>query len=646
MRRAFHRNWIGLAACAVIFILAVGATVSRSVERALEADATARAEHWADFLTGKMPGLDYLMSFGRPTAAQSLVLEQAVKIGNVDRFNLFDPVGNLVFASDSHDRVIVWASNVVNEKPLQVARTRKPMVSLQEDTGRSDRPLVFAEAVVPVIDQKGNLTGVAEVVIDMTESAAGFRHNFTFMAFMIIAMASVVFGALAWAYMKNKRRADHSENRANFLSANDSLTGALNRPTFLQAFQTARLKAANKTCGLVFVDIDHFKSINDARGHDMGDAVLRHVATQLFRCVEEEDLVARFGGDEFAIGFVNSTPEQTNEKIERILAACRMPVTQRGTTLSTSVSIGATVSEKALALKDMLHEADVALQWVKAKGRNDCAIYDDRMGNRLRREREVKALIKEALAGGGFELHYQPCVNAERDEIQGFEALLRLKDQTGTYISPAEFIPIAEEMGVISEIGNWVLQQATSDAASWVTDVYIAVNLSPLQFESGQLVAQVQQALAASGLPPHRLELEITESLLIRDEHNIAFQLDALRELGASIAMDDFGTGFSSLSYLWKYGFDKLKIDRSFIQALESDPDKVRDIIESIVLLGKRLGMTVTVEGIETGIQRDQLIAMGCRLQQGFLHGRPSTLETIRLSRSERAAQEEANKAG
>ena len=259
-----------------------------------------------------------------------------------------------------------------------------------------------------------------------------------------------------------------------------------------------------------------------------------------------------------------------------------------------------------------------------------------RWGAPCRRRRATEDLMRKAIATDGFTLAFQPLVNAKSETVLGYEALLRLKDPQGNDVPPSEFIPIAEEIGLIEEIGTWVLFNAMDQISAFDDVSGVSINLSAEQFRSGKLVGNVKAALQASGLAPQRLELEITESVLLQHESEVEFQVDALKAMGISIAMDDFGTGFSSLSTLWRYGFDRIKIDKSFIQALEEAPDRSRQLIDSIILLGARMNMSITAEGIETDHQKALLAELGCDVLQGFRFGRPAELPLPSASREPR----------
>lgn len=314
------------------------------------------------------------------------------------------------------------------------------------------------------------------------------------------------------------------------------------------------------------------------------------------------------------------------DRLDKLRAICAEEIDLNGVTVRSSVSIGVTRFDGDPTLEDLLSKADMALYFAKAQGGNSVSVYDPAMSTEMEHLRALEARLREAVTKCDFALHYQPLIHSRTRQVFGYEALLRLNDRDGNSISPEAFIPLAEKMGLIEEIGTWVLYAATRQIADMNARDVIAINLSPEQFKSGKLVGIVKDALSQADLAPSRLELEITESLLLDDSAEVAFQITALKDMGVSIAMDDFGTGFSSLSYLWKFGFDRIKIDRSFIHALEEDPERSLGLVESIVLLGKKLDMEITAEGVETQTQSAILSSLGCDVLQGFYFGRPEPL--------------------
>jgi diguanylate cyclase (GGDEF)-like protein len=375
---------------------------------------------------------------------------------------------------------------------------------------------------------------------------------------------------------------------------------------------------------LLCIDLDLFKEVNDTLGHPIGDKLLKLVAERLRECARETDVVARLGGDEFAV--VAVAAEQPRGAIvlaQRIIAALSSPFDLDGHQVVIGASIGIALapgdSEQG---EGLLKAADLALYRAKADGRGLYRLFEPEMDAKMQARRTLELDLRKALITNEFELFYQPVVNLALNEVCAFEALLRWNHPTRGMISPAEFIPLAEETGTIVPLGEWVLRQACAEAVGWPDDLKVAVNISPAQFKSRGLALAVTSALAASGLRPSRLELEITESVLLQDSESVMETLHALKDLGVQISMDDFGTGYSSLSYLRSFPFDKIKIDQSFVRDMSGDNDSVA-IVRAVAGLGRNLGMSTTAEGVETDQQLEHLRDEGCSEVQGYLFSRP-----------------------
>jgi diguanylate cyclase (GGDEF)-like protein len=379
------------------------------------------------------------------------------------------------------------------------------------------------------------------------------------------------------------------------------------------------------------VDLDQFKRVNDTLGHPVGDAVLRAVALRLRENVREDDLVARLGGDEFSIvQFGIGQAEDAVSLATRLISVLSAPYTINGQEILIGASIGIALSPNdGVDADQLLKNADIALYRSKLDGRGVHRFFEAEMDERLQARRSLELDLRAALQNDEFQLFYQPLVDAENGRIIGCEALIRWHHPTRGMVSPADFIPLAEETGLIVPIGDWVLRQACMEAASWPSDIKIAVNLSPIQFRGKAILTSVLAALTQSRLPACRLELEITESVLFAENEANRETLAQLRALGISISMDDFGTGYSSLSYLRSFPFDKIKIDRSFVSDIASNPDCLA-IVRAVTLLGRSLGIPTLAEGVETAEQLSQLRGEGCQQVQGYYFSRPEAPERIR----------------
>jgi diguanylate cyclase (GGDEF)-like protein len=411
-----------------------------------------------------------------------------------------------------------------------------------------------------------------------------------------------------------------AEAKIAHLAHYDGLTELPNRLLFRERLEQS-LKAIRpgEQLAVLYIDIDEFKSVNDALGHAVGDELLKGVAERLRGCLKESDVAARLGGDEFAvIQTAIKDRSETTGLVDEIYSAIRQPLDCTGHLISTDASIGiALAPDDGVELDQLLRNADLALYGAKGDGRRTYRFFEAGMDQRAKARRSLELELRQAIGDGSLETHYQPVVNIEDGKISSCEALLRWRHRERGMISPAEFIPIAEESGLINELGQWVLNAACAEAATWPDHVRVAVNVSPVQFRSQSLALNVAAALAASGLPASRLELEITEAVLIRDDAALD-ALHQLRKLGVRIALDDFGTGYSSLSYLQRFPFDKIKIDRSFIRDI-AGPGASSSIVQAVVTIAAASDMMTTAEGVETEQQKNLLYILGCNEMQGYL---------------------------
>ena len=425
-----------------------------------------------------------------------------------------------------------------------------------------------------------------------------------------------------------RRRA---EQQITHLAHYDALTDLPNRTLFHERLrQELAGLAPGQRVAVHYIDIDEFKSVNDSLGHLIGDELLKSVAANLSRCVGTAGFVARLGGDEFAIVQTGvATIDEVTDLVMGVYTAIRTPFECAGHQLTTDASIGiALAPEHGLDLNEILKNADLAMYAAKSAGRRTCRFFDPEMDAQARARRKLELDLRQAIVRGELEVHYQPCVSLQDDRITGCEALVRWRHPERGMVSPAEFIPIAEETGLINQIGEWVLSTACADAASWPNAIRLAVNVSPVQFKSATLALKVTAALAESGLSASRLELEITEAVLIRDDDTALAILHQLRAIGVRIALDDFGTGYSSLSYLQRFPFDKIKVDRCFVDGLE-EAGGSSSIVQAVVNLAAARHVTTTAEGVETEAQRQMLRALGCAEMQGYLFSAPKPLAQI-----------------
>lgn len=420
------------------------------------------------------------------------------------------------------------------------------------------------------------------------------------------------------------------ETRLSHLALHDGLTGLANRVLLRERLEAALSDLQESgTLAVLCLDLDHFKQINDTLGHPVGDALLKQVAERLKSCVREADIVARMGGDEFAILQAAGNPKTAAALASRIVDVLAAPYEVFGHNLCAGTSIGIAAAPIDGDDPDqLLKNADLALYLAKSEGRGAYRFFEQELDRRMHERRQLELDLRQAILRSEFDLHYQPIFDLREDQIAGFEALLRWNHPTRGRISPDQFIPLAEETGLIVPIGDWVLRRACADAATWTGDLEVSVNVSPVQFRNANLVESVLGALTSAGLTPSRLELEITETVLLHNSDATLATLHQLRALGVHIAMDDFGVGYSSLSYFQNFPFDKIKLDRSFINGL-SDGNSSLAILRAVASLGANLSIVTTAEGVETAEQLEQIRREGISQIQGYLISPPRPVEEI-----------------
>jgi diguanylate cyclase (GGDEF)-like protein len=415
-----------------------------------------------------------------------------------------------------------------------------------------------------------------------------------------------------------------AEEQIAHMARHDALTDLPNRMLLRERLEHELKRVKRGEClAVLCLDLDHFKSVNDTLGHPVGDELLKVAANRLRGCTREPDTIARLGGDEFAIVMTSmQQPSDAAALAKRVRESITKPYLIDGHQVIADISIGISVAPiDAIEPDQLLKNADMALYGAKADGRGTYRFFEPEMDARMKARRELEMDLRKGLDAEQFELHYQPLVNLQTGKISAYEALLRWHHPVRGMISPAEFIPIAEETGLIIRLGEWVLRKACQQTANWPDDVKVAINLSPAQLKNRNVVTMVMSALEESGMAGTRLQLEITESVLMQNTFATLAILHELRKLGVQIALDDFGTGYSSLSYLRSFPFDKIKIDRSFIEDLSNGAEPLA-IVHAVAGLAKCLNMVSTAEGVETQQQLDKLQSVGCTEMQGYLFSR------------------------
>ena len=426
--------------------------------------------------------------------------------------------------------------------------------------------------------------------------------------------------------VRDQRERIRTEARIRTLAYSDTLTGLPNRAKFRADLdmQIASPRKGDGSFALMMIDLDRFKLVNDTLGHAIGDIVLQRTAKRLKATVRESDVVARLGGDEFALLQVGiSNADEAQAVAARVIDLLSRPFIINGHVINIGASVGIAIAPNDGSTAEvLLRNADLAAYNAKEAGRGTFRMFEAALDARMHERRRLERNLRRAVAGNEFEVFYQPQFDARTGQVTGAEALVRWRDPEHGLISPADFIPLAEETGLIANIGEWVLRTACAEAVKWPPHMSIAVNVSPVQFRDARLADMVGSALIATGLTPERLELEITEGVLMADETRSLAILRELRSAGVRISMDDFGTGYSSISYLRRFPFDKIKVDQSFIRRIPNDPESAA-IVRAILTMGACLGLSTTVEGVETAEQLAFSSAEGCDQVQGYLFSKP-----------------------
>jgi diguanylate cyclase (GGDEF)-like protein len=628
---------LGLLAALVL----LGAVTRQLGQQHLRGDAEVTALRYAEVVAATVPGLEDVFD-GRGARGETLdQLRRLRQVGEIFRFKLFDRQGRQVLVSDDLDSSAAGAATVGpsiaehrgagNANVQQIVLGGQNFIELKSGAGKPDRPAWYSEAYVPAI-RDGRVIGVIEVYVDQTQAEAGILAEYGRVALTVAALMLALAGVAGWRGVRHLREQKHVEERVHYLAQHDILSGALNRASFGEALERAvwRHGQDGGAFAVLCIDLDRFKEVNDSFGHAAGDDVLRNVTQRLRALVRHGDQIARLGGDEFAVlqdGV--SGPADVARLAQRVVELLAEPHDIHGRKLQCAASVGAAVyGTDASTVPELLHKADLALYRAKSEGRGGFSFYDAALDRQLQSQRDLVRDLRQAITDEALTLHYQPQYDTDGQSLVGYEALLRWMHPTRGNVPPGDFIGVAESNGLIEPLGRWVLRRACREAAGWPEALAVSVNLSAAQFRSDDLMATVAAALDESGLPAERLELEITESLLMSNTERVLRTLHALSAMGVRIAMDDFGTGYSSLAYLWRFPFDKVKIDRSFTQGLGTDP-KVGLIVRSIVSLAHSMEIRVNAEGVETSAQLGALQRYGCDELQGFLLGRPAPADTL-----------------
>ena len=618
---SLKRNWIwaGLLLLCVLIAATAFIAPSRIGRMELRDDATVVAARISDAI--KMQPQTLIGAFARPELAAhvSSIFHDLGYDHRVLRYQLYDDAGNLTFTSSKPGLQLDHEASEVPQGDDD------PKVSIYNRSGTAVSH--FAMLSIP-IRMSGHLDGTLLVYLDQSERAKILSRYYGPVAAITMLLLGAGIAtpiALAWTRSREKRRA---EERLRYLENYDPLTGFPNRNAFDGLLNTALANMQRKRThiAVLCVDIGKLNEISDDTA--AGDTVLREMGERIRSELRPGDFAARRSIDEFAVALVDvGNLAEVMAFTDRLIDALRGPINVADKEFVCAASVGI-----ALAPSDgdsaamLLRHADIALSRAKADGGQRMRCFEPGMDKALQRRRMIEHELRQALAREEFEVVYQSQHDLVSGARVGVEALVRWRHPVHGKVAPAHFISVAEETGLIVPLGEWVLRRACGDAVSWTEPLTVAVNLSPAQFRDADMAETVARVLRETGLPPKRLELEITESLLISDTDEVFGKLTRLRELGVRIVMDDFGTGYSSFNYLARFAFDKIKIDRQFVRNMTRDPAMLA-IVKTIVTLGKSLGVTVTAEGVELEEQAAMLREFGCPEAQGFLYGQPGAPE-------------------
>ena len=619
--------WRYLGLLVVVLGVLVGGTwftVRITTDHLLYENATRTAQNWAQYLASNMNDLEQIAAGETPSTESIAFLEATRKSGEVFRYTIFNRYGYSILVA-GREKVTPVDLSELNVSAADAIKQDHPIVDAKEGKG-PDQPAYYSEAYVPV-RVAGRPVAVVAAQVNQTAEHDSYYRTFLLAAIALCGLTALSFGVPAIAWYRRTREKQQADRRITFLAHHDTLTGLANRARVIERLEAvlAVLPSTGGFVALHFFDIDHFKQFNDTLGHDGGDFLLSTIGERLRAIVRIEDMVARIGGDEFVVVQTGVVGKQQAETFaQRIAEVLSAPMYFKEQEIVPSFTIGVALApQDGVTAERLLKSADLALYEGKAAGRDCIRFFAPEMDETLEKRIKLEKILRDAVAHDGLVLYYQPVFEMANKHLVGFEALIRLPAPDGTLIPPDDFLPLAAEMRLIDKIGTWVLREACRTAITWPEDLTVAVNLSPAQFDSGLLEDTVADALKTSGLKPHRLELEILESLLLENTDAVMATLKKLKGMGVSIVMDDFGTGYSSLSYLWKFPFDKIKIDRSFMGSFEKSGRDVETVVKTIIALGREMNMRVTVEGVETSDQVDFLYDADADQVQGFYFGRP-----------------------
>ncbi len=591
----------------------------------LTSEALRASQDWLKAIQSHIPELETVMTKGSISIQTKNDLARSDMRGQVFRFRLYGQ--DFVPLYDSAQRYVTYNSNrtVLRADP-DLSAALEGIVQVDFAAGDTPNlPEYYARAFVPILIN-GEIKGALEVYVNQTQSNTELSNAFQTVAIVTVFLLSTFILLIGGIVCRKRKERRETEMALQRTQSHDKLTGLLNRDEFL-ARLTKMIEDSDDNDERVVVcslDIDDFKTLNDTLGFDIGNQILINTSTICTENSRKGDIVARVSDDKFAIAMCRVFGRngiQTGAR--RLSTRMTQPMNIDGNIihLTASIGIGYAVPGELEASK-LLKNAEVALRWCKADGGGTIRVFQQSMDKTLHERMNLEHELRHAFNNDELDLYYQPQIDMRNGGVIGCEALMRWNHPKRGFISPEVFISIAEQTGLIHRLGEWALDRACRDALRWRDPVKVAVNLSPKQIEAGSFENIVSQALEKSGLPTHRLELEVTENILLKKSERAIATLDQLRDMGVAIAMDDFGTGYSSLAYLSQFRFDKIKIDRSFIMKLHDDP-KSLPIVRAMIGLGRSLGSRVIAEGVETILDAKILQQEGCHLAQGYFYAKP-----------------------
>jgi diguanylate cyclase (GGDEF)-like protein len=624
------RNWFAryrwsalfVAFCAAIATLG-STTITIVTNRLVAATTLDYGSDWAHYLVENIPEFPNLMNGETPSAESVIFLEQAKKSGKIFRFRLFDASGRLRIVSSELGKAFSYSTNLASEVPDFPARAAQQGRFAREMSGDGrNEPNQYALIYVPVLNG-AKPVGWVEVAFDHSNRHGDIVGATTIMALVMGLLLALGPGLGFWYRTRQKQEV---ERTLSFMASHDSLTRLPNRDVLASQLAETLKEAARRDeqTALVHIEIARMQELTEHLDRRTMDALVLEIALRLKSEAGPLGIAARLSESSFALLKTNIHDAMDAALCAKsTLAALTKPYETTEHPLTIDVNIGLALAPTDGGTADeLMKSAVIALLEARTAGRNSYRFFDASTESMLRRRRDLEAIVTEACEKKQFTLHYQPYFELATSKLLGFEALIRLTNPQYGSISPAEFIPVAENLGFIGEIGAWTLEQACKTAATWPEPLKVSVNLSPLQFRNGSIIVGIRKSLERARFPAYRLELEVTEGVLLDNIEYVQEQLRVLQETGVGIVLDDFGAGYSSLGYLWQFPFNKLKIDQSFIRAIDTKAN-VRSILGAIIGLGRSLSLPLTAEGIETPEQAEFLKSIGCTQAQGYHFGRP-----------------------